>query len=430
MDGWLRVPAEAVTDDAELARWVRGRRGASGVTPAEVVAAPLRTRGMKQRLLYALFGVLATLVGVATGHLVASLLNPASSPVLAVGSQVIDLTPTPMKEWAIRQFGDQGQADPDRVGHGRRARAGRGGRAADAHAGSRYGAGLLVVLVAVAGFTAMNRPAAELVDLVPSIAAALAGVGALWLPGPARARAATDAAATPRDDRCRSRRPRRPRAAACWSPPASSRRPRSSSAAPGGSSGPTAPGWPTSRCPSPPTRRPRSRPASRSRYQDITPFRIANDDFYRVDTRLDVPIIDQRRVDPDHRRRRRAGGRRSPSRTSWRCRPDRAGHHAHLRLQQRRREVRRRRPLARRPAHRPARPGRRRQRGRPDLRHRLRRHDDQHAAGPGHRRPRRDARRRHERRGAAPRARLPGPDRRSPASTASSAPPSGSPGSR
>ena len=62
---------------------------------------------MKRRLLYALFGVLATLVGVATGHFVASLLNPASSPVLAVGSQVIDLTPTPMKEWAIRQFGDR-----------------------------------------------------------------------------------------------------------------------------------------------------------------------------------------------------------------------------------------------------------------------------------------------------------------------------------
>ena len=62
---------------------------------------------MKQRLLYALFGVLATLVGVATGHFVAALLNPASSPVLAVGSQVIDLTPTPMKEWAIRQFGDK-----------------------------------------------------------------------------------------------------------------------------------------------------------------------------------------------------------------------------------------------------------------------------------------------------------------------------------
>ena len=45
------------------------------------------------------------LVGLAAAHLVAALTVPAASPVLAVGSTVIDLTPTPMKEWAIRQFG-------------------------------------------------------------------------------------------------------------------------------------------------------------------------------------------------------------------------------------------------------------------------------------------------------------------------------------
>ena len=65
---------------------------------------------MRNRLTYATFGVLATLVGVALGHLVAALTNPAASPVLAVGSQVIDLTPTPMKEWAIRQFGTNDKA--------------------------------------------------------------------------------------------------------------------------------------------------------------------------------------------------------------------------------------------------------------------------------------------------------------------------------
>jgi hypothetical protein len=32
MDGWLRVPAEAVADDADLARWV-----AVGVAQAEVL---------------------------------------------------------------------------------------------------------------------------------------------------------------------------------------------------------------------------------------------------------------------------------------------------------------------------------------------------------------------------------------------------------
>ncbi len=54
---------------------------------------------------HAAYGVLATLLGVAAGHLVAALTDPASSPVLAVGSTVIDLTPTPVKEWAVAQFG-------------------------------------------------------------------------------------------------------------------------------------------------------------------------------------------------------------------------------------------------------------------------------------------------------------------------------------
>ena len=60
---------------------------------------------MRDRLTYAAYGVLATLLGVAAGHVVAALTDPASSPVLAVGSSVIDLTPTPVKEWAVAQFG-------------------------------------------------------------------------------------------------------------------------------------------------------------------------------------------------------------------------------------------------------------------------------------------------------------------------------------
>src|SRR6478736_7205407 len=69
------------------------------------VRSPLRTPVMTRRLLHAWFGVLATIVGVAAGHLVAALTEPAASPVLAVGSTVIDLTPTPLKEWAVRELG-------------------------------------------------------------------------------------------------------------------------------------------------------------------------------------------------------------------------------------------------------------------------------------------------------------------------------------
>ncbi|WP_018156171.1 molybdopterin-dependent oxidoreductase [Demetria terragena] len=54
----------------------------------------------------AIFGVIATVTGAGVGHLVAALIRPESSPVLAVGSVVIDNTPTPLKTWAIRTFGD------------------------------------------------------------------------------------------------------------------------------------------------------------------------------------------------------------------------------------------------------------------------------------------------------------------------------------
>src|SRR3954451_8831289 len=111
---------------------------------------------MRSRITYALFGILATLLGMASGHLVASLLDPASSPVLAVGSQVIDLTPTPLKEWAIRHFG----SNDKRVLVGSVLA---GALLLSAVAGLlarhrfRYGAGLLVLLVAVAAFTALHR---------------------------------------------------------------------------------------------------------------------------------------------------------------------------------------------------------------------------------------------------------------------------------
>ena len=60
---------------------------------------------MRNRLTYAGFGVLATLAGVAAGHLVAALIDPASSRCSRSAPTVIDLTPTPVKEWAIAQFG-------------------------------------------------------------------------------------------------------------------------------------------------------------------------------------------------------------------------------------------------------------------------------------------------------------------------------------
>ncbi|HMH36109.1 MAG TPA: hypothetical protein VK584_04160, partial [Streptosporangiaceae bacterium] len=50
-------------------------------------------------------GVLAAAVAIGAAQLVAGLTAPASSPVLAVGQAAIDLTPLPVKDFAISAFG-------------------------------------------------------------------------------------------------------------------------------------------------------------------------------------------------------------------------------------------------------------------------------------------------------------------------------------
>ena len=122
--------------------------------------------------------MLATLVGMAAGHLVAALLNPAASPVLAVGSTVIDLTPTPVKEWAIAQFGTADK--PILIGSvllGTLLLAGVAGVLAQRS--FVLGASLLLALVGLAGAAALARPVATVADALPAIAAAAAGLGSL-----------------------------------------------------------------------------------------------------------------------------------------------------------------------------------------------------------------------------------------------------------
>ncbi|MDX8056772.1 molybdopterin-dependent oxidoreductase [Lentzea sp. BCCO 10_0798] len=53
-----------------------------------------------------LIGLLSVAVALAAGHLVAGLVSPLASPFLAVGNTAIDLTPHPVKDFAIRTFGE------------------------------------------------------------------------------------------------------------------------------------------------------------------------------------------------------------------------------------------------------------------------------------------------------------------------------------
>jgi DMSO/TMAO reductase YedYZ molybdopterin-dependent catalytic subunit len=235
---------------------------------------------MRSRLAYALFGVLATLVGVATGHFVASLLNPASSPLLAVGSQVIDLTPTPMKEWAIAHFG----SNDKRVLIG----SVMGGvlvLAAVAGLLARrrfwYGAALQLVLVGVAAFTALNRPAAEPGDVVPSLATAVAGVGALWWLD----RMATREPVPLTDSAGPSRRGVLISAGVL----------AATAAVMGGAGrwiGKYRARLTDIAFPRPADPAPAFPTGIEADYPGITPLRVPTDEFYRVDTRLDVPIVD------------------------------------------------------------------------------------------------------------------------------------------
>ncbi|MGO1384224.1 MAG: molybdopterin-dependent oxidoreductase [Arachnia sp.] len=57
------------------------------------------------RPLRALAGLVSATVALSVGHLVAAVLNPAASPVVVVGSQLVDLAPTPVKEVVVRYLG-------------------------------------------------------------------------------------------------------------------------------------------------------------------------------------------------------------------------------------------------------------------------------------------------------------------------------------
>jgi DMSO/TMAO reductase YedYZ molybdopterin-dependent catalytic subunit len=144
--------------------------------PAAGVPAPPPDRG--RRRFGALAGLLAAAVALGVAELAAALVGPASSPVVAVGDVVITLTPEPVKEFAIRTFGES-----DKVAlvvgtlvvlaiyalligllalHSR-----------------RLGTAGILLFGAVGALAAAMGPAGGVLDAVPSVVGAVAGVLAL-----------------------------------------------------------------------------------------------------------------------------------------------------------------------------------------------------------------------------------------------------------
>ncbi|MEQ6899879.1 molybdopterin-dependent oxidoreductase [Nocardioides sp. YIM 152588] len=250
-------------------------------------ARPRTATRLAAALPWAGYGLLAAAAGLGLAHALAAVTDPATSPVLAVGSAVIDLTPTPAKEWAIRTFGSADKAVlVGSVLAGVLALAAISGLLARRRL--RYGAAVLLLLVAVAALAVLSRPAAGPTDLGPCLLAAASSVAALaWLRhAHLAARAATPGA---RDGRG-GRRGLLLVAGAV-----------AATAATGGLLGRLVSGLrlrpeeialPTPATPLPPLPAGLDAPGGPARA--ITPWRTPTGDFYRVDTRLDVPVVDSR----------------------------------------------------------------------------------------------------------------------------------------
>jgi DMSO/TMAO reductase YedYZ molybdopterin-dependent catalytic subunit len=241
---------------------------------------------MRASLRGAASGVVAAVAGVSTGNLLAAATTPSAAPVELVGTQVIDWTPTPAKEWAIATFG---AADKPiliaSVAIGALAIAALAGTLAQ----RRWPAGIAVLagLGAIAATIALTRPNAAPLDAAPSVLAGLVTTGILTLllrtpratpdGGPSRRLVLTQvgllavAAAVQGTASLVTRRRTRPADLAL---------PRATDVPP-------------------PLRRGLD-------VKGITPFRTSSRDFYRVDTRLTLPIVDvdswRLRIDGDVRR--------------------------------------------------------------------------------------------------------------------------------
>ncbi|MCL2543773.1 MAG: molybdopterin-dependent oxidoreductase [Nocardioidaceae bacterium] len=135
---------------------------------------------MRSRIVIATLGPVAGAVGLAAAHLVAAVTTPSASPVLAVGEVVIDHTPTPVKEWAIAHFGTHDKTIltgsvlvvvllvSTAVGPLARRR-------------PTHGVAAMCLLAVVAATCALTRPTAGPLDVVPSVVAAVVGSGVLLL---------------------------------------------------------------------------------------------------------------------------------------------------------------------------------------------------------------------------------------------------------
>jgi DMSO/TMAO reductase YedYZ molybdopterin-dependent catalytic subunit len=141
-------------------------------------AGPGADGGRGRRRYGALAGLIAAAVALGVAELVAGIVGPASSPVVAVGDAVITVTPEPVKNFAIRTFGEN---DKIALVVGTLA-------VVAIYAlligllslrSRRLGTAGILLFGAIGAYAAATRPAGGMLDAVPALVGAGVGIAAL-----------------------------------------------------------------------------------------------------------------------------------------------------------------------------------------------------------------------------------------------------------
>ena len=127
----------------------------------------------------ALCGLVSVGAALAVAHLVATFTGPSGSPVVAVGAAFIDLTPAWLKEFAISTFGTNDKAVL--LGSVAAVLAVLSALCGVLARRSRRLGSLAVVLVGlIAATAAASRPDSTIADALPALVGSLVGAGTLW----------------------------------------------------------------------------------------------------------------------------------------------------------------------------------------------------------------------------------------------------------
>jgi DMSO/TMAO reductase YedYZ molybdopterin-dependent catalytic subunit len=152
----------------------------SGVTTAREASTPDRRGRIAAVLGGAVTGLIAAAVALGVAELVASAVSSESSPIIAVGSAFIDLTPRPLKDFAIRTFGENDK-NALLIGTGVFLCAFAVAVGLVTLWRRRYGVVGVAIFGVVGVVAALTRPDAGIATALPSLVGAGAGIVALLL---------------------------------------------------------------------------------------------------------------------------------------------------------------------------------------------------------------------------------------------------------